>query len=167
MDYKKIIASADTRLFKCDKKSAPLYSMDGITTAGKCYQVYDADTCRIAIKIHDEIISWKVRIQHFDAAEMRTKDPVEKELALVAKARTKELIDGKVCCVKFGKFDKYGRSLVEITNPDGLDVATVLLTEQLAYPYEGNTKNCDWITLETKRQEFLADKARSEGKKVE
>jgi len=155
MDYEKIIAEANAELRECDKQSAPLYSLDGVVAPAKCYQVYDADTCRVAMSLHGDLVSWKVRIQHFDSAELRTRDPVEKKLAIAAKARTVELIDGKVCCVSFGKFDKYGRVLVKITNPEGLDVGSVILAEQLGYPYEGGTKNTDWETLAKKRKEYL------------
>jgi len=155
MDFKAIIETADADLQNANKTNAPLFSVSGLVTAAKCYKVYDADTCRIAMWFHGSLVSWKVRIQHFDSAEMRTKDPVEKELALIAKARTKDMVDEKVCCVSCYGFDKYGRLLVDIMSPEGLDVATTLLNEKLAYPYEGGTKITDWVALSREREMYL------------
>jgi endonuclease YncB( thermonuclease family) len=155
MDYKQIIAAADVRLQNCNKQSADVFSLEGLVTAGKCYQVYDGDTCLVAINMDGELVSWKARIKNFDCAEMKSDDMVEKTLALEAKKRTIELIDGKVCSIQFGIFDKYGRVLVDVVNPDGMNVSTSLLKEQLAYPYQGKNRKFDWPALAKNRSVYL------------
>jgi endonuclease YncB( thermonuclease family) len=156
MDFTNIINNADPRLSTCSKQDAPLNHLNGLVAACKCYQVYDGDTCRVAMCYNGKLLSWKARIAHIDTPELKTKNPIEKTLALAAKQRLMSLIDQKVCCVKFGKFESFGRVLVDIINSDGINVKDCLITECLGYAYEGVTKNKDWDTLTANREAYLS-----------
>ena len=150
INYKEVIASANPLL--CT--DADKYSLKGQVHPALIYKAYDADTVRACIFV-DGKVSWRsVRIQHFDSAEIKTKDAIEKELAEEAKARTKELTDNKICCLVCGKFDKYGRLLADIINPDGVDVSQTILQEYLGFPYEGGKKKQDWKFLHHNRQVY-------------
>lgn len=171
MDFKSILSHADPRLSTATKKTAPLYELQnpfqGKTMAGLCYQVYDADTCRVAVDIDGKLVSFKCRLRHFDSAEMKPSKlnadgskrsqadiKMEKHMAVLAKTRAKELIDGKVCVVVCGEYDRYNRVLTEVFTPTGEGVHEVILREKLAYAYEGHNKNHDWEQLFQEHQQL-------------
>lgn len=108
---------------------------------------YDADT--VKFNIHD--VHWlmgkkiSVRVLGVDTPEIKGQAPCEKEKALAAKAKVKELLTGakRIDIVKIGR-DKYFRILGDIMI-DGKSLSELLIAEKLAYPYFGDTKlKVDW-----------------------
>lgn len=145
-----------SQLNEATKTTAPLFSLDkGVYTA-KLYQVYDCDSFYMMIFLNDKLTSFKCRLCGLDGAEMRSRDPVEHELALAARDRVRALIDQQITTVHCSAFDKYGRVLVQVTLQDGRDLTELLLLEQLAVPYFGGTKNVNWPELQKKRSAYLA-----------
>lgn len=87
----------------------------------------------------------RVRVAHIDTPETGWKAKCPEELAWGnrAKARARDLLTGRtVDVVAAPKREKWGRLLATVS-VDGVDVASLLLAEMLATPYEGRTKP-DW-----------------------
>lgn len=111
---------------------------------------YDGDTVRFEIPGVHAILGKNipVRIAGIDTPEVKTKDRCEKEQArkakelVASKLRVAKRIDLENC----GR-EKYFRLLCTIL-ADGKSVAEELLTQQLAYPYQGGTKqNINWCQI--------------------
>jgi len=90
----------------------------------KCTQVYDGDTCWVAVFINDEDqepIEVKVRMLSYDSPEIRTRDKEEKEQDLCCKDILSSLILGKLVFAEFGNpqhpnsRDKWGRCLATLS----------------------------------------------------
>lgn len=103
----------DLQLKRADNK-IPLHSFNGQKFRAKVVDVYDGDTITIVRRYHGKLTRLKVRLLGFDAPEMRTDDPKEKELAIAARDKLRELILNKIVVLDCQKFDKYGRILANI-----------------------------------------------------
>ena len=107
-------------------------------------RVVDGDTVDVSIDLGFDI--WykaRVRLAGIDAWESRTKDLEEKEKGLAAKARLKELVDGKEVILRTSKDSKgkFGRVLADVILPeDQTNVNQLLIDECHAYEYWGGKK---------------------------
>lgn len=137
-------------------------TLDGNTLYGKVVDIYDGDTCTIILPFKDKPYKFNVRLAEIDTCEMKSKSPLNKELALKARNRLLELIteqksqleDRKnirqllnsnnfILSVKCGKYDKYGRLLCWLYKKDKLETVSfnqILVNEKLAYNYNGKKK---------------------------
>jgi endonuclease YncB( thermonuclease family) len=144
-----------------------LFSLDGLKTYGKIIDIYDGDTCTIAIYLDCiGIKSFKCRLSGIDTPEM-----IEQTKTIAIKARNKLLFlasDGliniddsqiytrdmirKKCeeqhhliYIECGKFDKYGRLLVTLyldknKNNKNNNINQELIKLGLAKEYNGGKK---------------------------
>ena len=104
----------------------------------KINRVIDGDTIDVDIDLGFSItITQRVRLQGIDAAETRTKDLVEKEKGLAAKAwLEKELSREGEWIIITTKEDKYGRILGTLyLVGDPVTVNERMLNEGIAKPY--------------------------------
>ena len=104
----------------------------------KINRVIDGDTIDVDIDLGFSItITQRVRLQGIDAAETRTKDLVEKEKGLAAKAwLEKELSREGEWIIITTKEDKYGRILGTLyLVGDPVTVNERMLNEGIAEPY--------------------------------
>jgi endonuclease YncB( thermonuclease family) len=146
--YLDVIRQCPENVANSGNESCQKFSLCGLETAAKVWKVYDADTFRITIDLHGKPTWFTCRLLHVDGPEIRTKDPVEKKLAFEARDRLRALIADTVCYVKCFANDKYGRTLVEVTAPNGIVIHDWLLAQQLAIPYDGGSrKDTDWAKL--------------------
>jgi len=145
MDWKNAIDSCSDDIKNCSTKN--LFSLEGLVCAANIFHIYDGDSFYMNIIFHNEVITFKCRLAGLDTPEMRSHDELEKSLALIAKQRVYELVDDTIVCVSCGKFDKYGRVLVDITLNTGEDLCSLLIKEKLAFPYDGGKKRTDWASL--------------------
>jgi len=106
----------------------------------KVVSVYDGDTVKITFPFRGKMFRWNCRIQGVDTPEIRTKDPIEKAEGLAARDALKEKILGRLVVVTCGKFDKYGRLLVDI-HIDGDSITDWLISNNHGIAYDGGTKN--------------------------
>ena len=113
--------------------------------SGMVVKVYDGDTITIAaqpVGCADSIYRFSVRLRGIDTAEMTSKDPTMKMLAVKArdyvadKCLNQEVVLGNIAC------DKYGRVLANVFVND-LCLNKELLDRGLAIPYNGGTKCLD------------------------
>lgn len=103
---------------------------------------YDADTITFEIPNVHPIIGHKisVRVRHVDSPEIKGKLPCEKEAARAAKRLVENLLKhAKRIDLENVDKDKYFRLLADVI-VDGKSVKDLLLKNNLAYTYEGKTK---------------------------
>lgn len=133
---------------------APKFTMEGHTVEGLVVKVYDGDTVTVEFAIPQiegsPVYRWSCRVVGIDTAEMLDKDPAFKALAVEARDLVREMCLDKKCKLDLGGFDKYGRVLVTLYEPDDdCSVADVLVAEGYAFKYDGGTKASrdDWEKL--------------------
>lgn len=90
-------------------------------------RIVDGDTFAIA--------SERVRIEGIDTPEIDGKCQKEQALALAAKLRLAQIIDGSTVVLERTGTDRYKRTLATVT-ADGADVGTILVSEGLARVWE-------------------------------
>lgn len=103
---------------------------------------YDADTITFNIPNVHPLIGDKisVRVRHLDAPEIKGKLPCEKDAARTAKRLVENLLkNAKRIDLENASKDKYFRILADV-RMDGKLLKDVLLKNNLAYAYEGKTK---------------------------
>ena len=113
---------------------------DGKITRAKVVSVYDGDTVKVTFPYMGKMFRWNCRIRGVDTPEIRTTDPFEKREGLAARDALKEKILGRLVVVTCGKFDKYGRLLVDI-HVDGTSITDWLISNKYGVAYDGGAKN--------------------------
>lgn len=114
-------------------------------TTFKCVKFlknYDADTATFDIPDVHPIIGKKisVRVRHVDTPEIKGKLPCEKDKARTAQRLVEnQLKNAKRIDLLNCDKDKYFRLLCDVQF-DGKDLSQILIKNQLAYSYEGETK---------------------------
>ena len=122
-----------------------LFSLDGKTFEDAIiFKIYDGDTMRMAVDFHGEPTSFKLRINGIDTPEIKAESKVEKELAIKTRNEVVKLFYLKKCKVCCYKFDKYGRVLADVVSPQGIDLATYLIDNNMAVKYDGGEKTKVW-----------------------
>ncbi len=108
---------------------------------------YDADTITVDIPNVHPLIGHRisVRVRHIDTPEIKGKLPCEKEAARTAKRLIEnQLKNAKRIDLENVDKDKYFRILADVVI-DGKPLIDILLKNNLAYHYEGGTKQkIDW-----------------------
>jgi endonuclease YncB( thermonuclease family) len=132
---------------RAEATERPCGPSEGGFSCVKVVDVYDGDTLFIDIPGIPPVFGKRigVRILGIDTAEMRSKDPCEKERALQAKGVVKALIKKaqRVDIVQVQR-DKYFRILGQVT-ADGRSIGEELIAKKLAFPYFGDAKpKRDW-----------------------
>lgn len=103
---------------------------------------YDSDTITVDIKNVPALIGKKisVRVKGIDSPEVKGKLPCEKEAARTAKKLVESLLKkAKRIDLEEVDRDKYFRILAKV-KVDGQDLSQILLKNNLAYNYNGGTK---------------------------
>lgn len=133
------------RLEDCNKDT-PEFSLCNMTLKGLVVELYDADTCKIALPVFDRFYKFTCRLNGIDTPEMKPrKDKVGRDneiiwakkarselLKLICSQATNNILDNldikkeeivkllqdnkPIINVKCLEFDKYGRLLVELYN---------------------------------------------------
>ncbi|MCF8483393.1 MAG: thermonuclease family protein [Rhodospirillum sp.] len=106
--------------------------------------VYDGDTMKVLAAIWpNQVVFTSVRLTGVDTPEIRGKCPEEKAQARAARDRVRALVaeNGSRVLLQRIQRGKYaGRVVATVTMPDGRDLSEVLITEGLAHPYDGKTR---------------------------
>ncbi len=113
----------------------------------KYIENFDGDSITFDIPDTPAIIgeNMVIRLLGVDTPELKkSKCEQEKKAALLAKNRVHSLLkDAKVINLHRTGRGKYFRILADIEF-DGKDLATILLSEELAVPYSGGTRDHNW-----------------------
>lgn len=125
-------------LNKCTKKT-PKWSFEGLTVNAICLDVYDGDTSTFAFIPYTgcEPKSFRCRLLRYNSAEIKSKDENEKRKAKESRDFLSSMILNKIVKLQLGKFDMYGRILVEVYLPDGKNVNDEMLKTGHGMPYNG------------------------------
>lgn len=124
-----------------NKKSNLPQTQNDIFKAVEIVSVYDGDTFKINLNCNTGIFcdNIPVRVKGIDCPEIKGKTQKEKELATQAKQFTKDFLHSGPVNLKECTRDKYFRINCK-AEVNGQDLATLLLDKELAYPYDGGTK---------------------------
>ncbi len=93
------------------------------TYNAKVIRIIDGDTVEAEIDLGFSIkITEKVRIENLNTPEIfKPKDAIEKRDGLIAKEKTKQLLENKKVTIRTQKRDRYGRVLAKVLLSDGED----------------------------------------------
>lgn len=135
--------------------SAPTFALRGVYT-GRLVNIHDGDTFTCVIPLFDTFYKFSIRLSGIDTPEMTSKDLILKSKALLARNRLFGLLTGDhldtidwrksdfdryfenhyvTVLMNCKDTDKYGRILADVSN-----FADALVSEKLAYRYDGGTK---------------------------
>lgn len=146
--------------------STPYFSLQNINTYGRLVDIYDGDTVKIILPIMGAYFKFNVRLNGIDTCEIKSNnikaikarnricEMVEcihgnylvEPMGLVTPKEIKEYLKSIVCIVfvKCYRFDKYGRLLADVyidyESTTRKSISEILLSENLAYVYNGGTK---------------------------
>lgn len=125
-------------------KNTPLFSFDGLITQAKAVKVYDGDTLHLAFRYQGKIVKIRCRMAGYDSAEMKPAkhEPYREEiikLAIKARDYLRNLVNNQILDVKFGKFEKWGRPLVDIYL-NGKHINKLMIQSGHGKAYFGGTK---------------------------
>ena len=115
---------------------------------GTVVKVYDGDTITVAAPLPNEdgvptYYKFSVRLRGIDCPELRTRNEVEKAVAIVARDTLQARILHQEVELKERATDKYGRLLANVYyrgDQHEPELGQWLLTQRLAVPYDGGTK---------------------------
>lgn len=124
------------------------FSLQGFAVKAVVPSVYDGDTITAGFPLpqcpEGEKYLWSCRLSGVDTPELRDPDPVVKDHAFRARDRVRELLIDKEVDLRLGDFDKYGRVLVSVELPSGVDLAALMINEGLALAYDGSGPRPNW-----------------------
>lgn len=105
-------------------------------------RVVDGDTVVATVDcLFDVKIDMTLRLFGIDTPELTSKVSAERATAKAAKARLIQLVEDKNIKIQsYKEKEKYGRYLAELIVGD-VNINQLLITEGLATPYFGGTKN--------------------------
>ena len=128
-------------------ENTPELEFDGQSFETKVLEVYDGDTVTVAVRIAGDgaYRRTRCRLAGIDAAEVRTRNSLEKAVGRDAKEWLSDLVLNKVVYLQCGKWDKFGRLLgtLYLTKRDvaiGASVNAQLVRMGYAYTYGGEKK---------------------------
>jgi endonuclease YncB( thermonuclease family) len=111
---------------------------------------YDADTITFEIPNVPALIGHNVsiRVRGIDSPEIKSKKSCDRKVAVTARDYVKDLlINAKIINLENIQREKYFRILADV-KLDGKDLASDLLSKNLAFPYAGKTKESrDWCSI--------------------
>lgn len=139
-------------LKNCQYKEIPFFDLKGWEGPAKVVKVYDGDTVTVVLYVGENPYKFRVRLEGIDTAEIKSKNPMEKKVALETKTVTTDFIgdDGIIWLTCNGK-GKFGRILGKIfqSKDSNLCLNDFLITKGLAYSYNGGKRIPfdEWYTL--------------------
>lgn len=142
-------------------EDAPLLTFEGMEVKAKVTSVYDGDTikCVFPMKDSNKLYKWNCRLSGVDTPELRTRNKNEKKYGYQVRDNLRGKILNKVVTLKCGKFDKYGRLLVEVSNYCEDDKCTIndwLINNKYAFKYDGGKKS-SWEDFLQKEKDLISN----------
>jgi endonuclease YncB( thermonuclease family) len=125
------------------------FSMDGVQCYGVVVNVYDGDTFRAVVYHNGLMKKLTFRPVGYDTPEMKPLKSMENREIHIEKAKEarQKFIDlcggmNSYVFLRCGKYDKYGRVLVHVTNRrySRKTINNLMLESGLSNPYNGGTK---------------------------
>lgn len=150
--------------FKEYDNKTPYFKLIGIKNYCRVVDIYDGDTLTVILKIfNSQYFKFNVRLSGIDTCEIHSCNE-NKDKAIQARNRLFELITNKkfeyfdfktkkelkeffnqnvfLVWIECEDFDKYGRLLAQLfkEKDENLSFSQILLSEKLAYEYDGGKK---------------------------
>lgn len=125
--------------------NTPKFGFEGQIKLCKCVKVIDGDSINIILSFNSKFYVINCRLNNIDTAELKSKNPKEKLVALQAKEYVETRLLNKIFKIRCEKFDKFGRLLITIFyRNDTLN--NQLIRQNLGYEYKGKKKQefNDW-----------------------
>ncbi len=98
-----------------DLQSFHEFTLYGNDVFGKVASVYDGDTFTVVLQVNNNFYKWNIRTFGYDAYEMKSSEPQQKERAIAGKTIISDLILNKIIMIRaLPSADKYGRILANI-----------------------------------------------------
>ena len=110
------------------------------TVAARVVKVYDGDTVHVVCYFRDSLTRIKLRLGGVDTPEIRVAEQKAAGLAVQKAVRTALMSTNELVLVTIGKRTKYGDPQAAIRTKSIGDIATWLLRNNMANPYDGSTK---------------------------
>jgi micrococcal nuclease len=105
----------------------------------KIIKVYDGDTVHVIFPFGGTFFKKQMRLAGIDAPELRTKNLVEKKVAIDVRDWLCNKICDKIVWIKFDDWDKYGRLLGTIFL-NSKNINDELIEKNMVCKYTGGTK---------------------------
>ena len=116
------------------------FSFNGIECDAKIVKVYDGDTCTAVMKYNSTLYKFTIRMDGYDAPEIRSHNKLEKKYGLKSRDYLRSLILNKIVTLKCLSYDKYGRILGLLTLNSGEIVNDMMIEHGWSIPYDGGHK---------------------------
>ena len=135
-------------LCNIDPKNIDLFTLKDKYYA-KVIDCYDGDTITCILKLDTKFYKFKVRLDGYDAPEMKPSKTISAEVrdkikiaACAVKKQLEELVLNKVIVLHCNGFDKYGRILgvLKLTDNDTQTINDIMIKNSNNYEYHGGTK---------------------------
>jgi len=128
--------------------AAPMFSLAGRTVLGKFVKVVDGDSVHVVFRVEGTLKRFLCRLQGVDTPEKHSEVRIERERALSAMEAVSNLVMNKVLTVVTGKFEKFGRLLIDVRvdcegNGKLSSLSEYLIANNLGRSYDGGHKD-DW-----------------------
>jgi endonuclease YncB( thermonuclease family) len=78
-------------LIDCTTNNTREYTLDGIKTTGKILEVYDGDSCKIALIYENKILKYTCRLNFIDAPEIKPLKKIQIEKKKLDKQKKQEI----------------------------------------------------------------------------
>lgn len=101
----------------------PKFTLEGLSKIGVVIKVYDGDTVWVKVDMGNRwgVVRFSCRLYGYDTSEIRRGSKKERELGKSARDFVRDLIMNNTVMVHFGKYDKYGRPLIDLNIIDEID----------------------------------------------
>jgi endonuclease YncB( thermonuclease family) len=114
----------------------------------KALRVIDGDTIELGFIVDGIAQKMPLRMAMYDACEIHSTDPVERQHAEVAKSKLQEICEGKLIQLKTVKLDKYARLLCDASVGNIQSISEYMLQfTDCCVPYTGGKKK-PWLFSE-------------------
>lgn len=130
-------------LKKCQYKDVPFFNLKGWKGTAKVVKVYDGDTITVVLYVGDIPKKFRIRLEGIDTAERKSKDPHEKQVALITKKVTENFIgDTGIIWLECSGNGKFGRTLGKVfqSKESNKSLNDLLVNKGLAYSYNGGKR---------------------------
>lgn len=119
------------------------FTYENYVTSARFCRIHDGDSFSAVFYINSKLVKHVCRLNGIDTPEINSKVLKEKNLAIQARDYLADKLRGKVLQIRCGKFDKYGRLLVDIFEND-VNISDKMVELGLAKVYKGGKKD-RWI----------------------
>lgn len=119
-------------------KDVPYFNLIGYNTWAKCVKVVDGDTAIFVFYYHKVPYRFRVRLAKINCAEMKSEDPAELSVAILAKDYLTSLIGDELIYIECLNYEPaYGRLMANLYSNKKMEksFSDALLEKGLAHLY--------------------------------